>query len=463
MITAATALADLFEEVTGERLQPGSVRLTGDDPVLPGRFRVGALAAASVGATTAAAAALLRDRGVDPGLVSVKTRHAAIAFRSERYLRVNGEPVGDVWSPLTGDYRASAGWVRLSCEYPHHARAAATALGAAPTREAFVAAIAKREAVAVEDAVVAAGGAAAAMRTWEAWREHPQGAAVRGIPLVTLEPLDDGVPARPLPDGPRPLSGVRVLDLTHAIAGPVCARVLAGHGADVLRVGAEHLTTLPNLAIDGGFGKHSCFLDLRQPADRNTLRGLAREADVVVQSYRPGALAGYGFGAEALAELRPGVVVVSVSAWGHTGPWRRRRGFDGLVQMASGISDEAARMAGVDRPVSPPAMALDHASGWLAAFGALTALRRRATAGGSWRVRVALARTALWLDELGRVAPGAIEAGDPGLTDITDLMAEMPSDFGNLTYIRIPGDLKAAPPRWPNAPHRLGSDPARWW
>ena len=297
MITAATALADLFEEVTGERLQPGSVRLTGDDPVLPGRFRVGALAAASVGATTAAAAALLRDRGVDPGLVSVKTRHAAIAFRSERYLRVNGEPVGDVWSPLTGDYRASAGWVRLSCEYPHHARAAATALGAAPTREAFVAAIAKREAVAVEDAVVAAGGAAAAMRTWEAWREHPQGAAVRGIPLVTLEPLDDGVPARPLPDGPRPLSGVRVLDLTHAIAGPVCARVLAGHGADVLRVGAEHLTTLPNLAIDGGFGKHSCFLDLRQPADRNTLRGLAREADVVVQSYRPVALAGYGFGA----------------------------------------------------------------------------------------------------------------------------------------------------------------------
>lgn len=463
MITAAAALADLFQEVTGEPPEPGSVRLVGDDPVLPGLFRVGALAAACVGATTAAAAALLRERGQAPGPVSVNTRHAAIAFRSERHLRVNGDSVGDAWAPLSGDYRASDGWARLHCNYPHHARAAATALGVVQEREVVAAAVAKRTAVEVEEAVVDAGGAAAAMRTREAWRSHPQGASVRGIPLVAIEPIDGNVSPRPLPRGAQPLSGVRVLDLTHVIAGPVCGRVLAAHGADVLHVGAAHLPTVGPIVIDTGFGKRSCCLDLRQTADRNTLRTLVREADVLVQSYRPGALAGYGFGPETLAELRPGLIVVTLSAWGHAGPWRRRRGFDSLVQMASGIADEGARSAGVDRPHPLPAQALDHGTGWLAALGVLTALRRRAAVGGTWRVRVALARTAAWLDDLGRLAPSTIQAGDPGLADVADLLAELPSDFGRLAHIRVPGDLPAAPPHWRHGPHLPGADPAEWW
>ncbi|HWE89957.1 MAG TPA: CoA transferase [Pseudonocardiaceae bacterium] len=463
MITAATALAELYREVTGEPLASGSVRVVGDDPVLPGLFRVGALAAASVGATTAAAAALLTDRGDDPGAVSVNTRHAAIAFRSQSYLRVDGQSGGGEWAPLSGDYRAADGWVKLHCNYPHHARAAARALDVPADRDAVAAAVAGRRAVEVEEAVVAAGGAAAAMRTRNVWRSHPQGQASRSIPLVALETLDGNVSRRPLPRGEAPLSGVRVLDLTHVIAGPVCGRVLAAHGADVLHVGAAHLPTIRPLLIDTGFGKRSCHLDLRERAGQETLRALVREADVLVQSYRPGALAGYGFGPESLAELRPGLIVATLSAWGHAGPWRRRRGFDSLAQLATGIADEGARAAGSDRPHPLPAQALDHASGWLTAFGVLTALRRRAAVGGTWRVRVALARTAAWLDDLDRLRPDAIQAGLPGVADIADLLADTSSQFGRITHVRMPGDLPAAPPSWRDGPHLPGSDPAEWW
>jgi crotonobetainyl-CoA:carnitine CoA-transferase CaiB-like acyl-CoA transferase len=463
MITAATALAQLYREVTGEPLESGSARVVGDDPVLPGLFRVGALAAASVGATTAAAAALLADRGDTPGVVSVNTRHAAIAFRSQSYLRVDGEPAGAVWAPLSGDYQAADGWVKLHCNYPQHARAAASALGVPEDRDAVTAAVAKRRAVEVEEGVIAAGGAAAAMRTRDAWRSHPQGRALRAIPLVSLEPVDGNVSPRPLPRGEQALSGVRVLDLSHVIAGPVCGRVLAAHGADVLHVGAAHLPTVRPLVIDTGFGKRSCHLDLRERDGQETLRALVREADVLVQSYRPGALAGYGFGPETLAELRPGLVVATLSAWGHTGPWRRRRGFDSLAQMATGIADEGARTAGSDHPHPLPAQALDHASGWLTTFGILTALRRRAAVGGSWRVRVALARTAAWLDDLDRLGPGPLQVALPGIADVADLLADTPSQFGRLTHVRMAGDLPAAPPRWRDGPHLPGSDPAQWW
>jgi hypothetical protein len=236
------------------------------------------------------------------------------------------------------------------------------------------------------------------MRTAEEWAAHPAGKAVRTIPLVDVEPIAPAAP-RPLPPGPTPLSGARVLDLTHVIAGPVCGRTLAAHGADVLHIGAAHLPILRPLQLDTGFDKRDVFLDLRTSAGKQALRELIADADVLVQSYRPGALARLGFGPEDLAELRPGIVSVELSAWGHAGPWRARRGFDSLVQMSSGI---AAEPLGT-RPQPLPAQVLDHATGWLAAAAAITALRRRAVEGGSWRIRLALARTAAWFTDLGRL------------------------------------------------------------
>jgi crotonobetainyl-CoA:carnitine CoA-transferase CaiB-like acyl-CoA transferase len=235
----------------------------------------------------------------------------------------------------------------------------------------------------------------------------------------------------------------------------VCGRTLAAHGADVLHVGAAHLPSVRQLVIDTGFGKHTTHLDLRSDVDRATLRDLVADADVFVQSFRPGTLAARGFGYTELAALRPGIVVVQLSAYGHAGPWRARRGFDSLVQMATGIADDGARAADADRPVPLPLQALDHAMGWLAAAAVCTALRRRTTEGGSWLARLSLARVAAWLDGLGRQPDGRpLEPAD------LDTAA---SPFGKLSYLPIPGSIPAAPPRYGHAPHLPGSDPAAWW
>ncbi len=415
--------------------------LVGDERVVAGPYRVARAAALCVARTTAAAADLLRDRGVDPGPLSVDVRHAAESFRSERHLLVDGAPPADPRAPLTGDYRAADGWVRLHCNYPHHEAAVRAVLG-----DDVAAAVARRRAEPVVAAVLAAGGAAASLRTPAEWAAHPQGVAVAAEALVSVDRVGDA-PIRLATRADRPLSGVRVLELTHVLAGPVCGRVLAAHGADVLHVGAAHLPTVTPLVIDTGFGKRSCHLDLRADGDRSTLRALLADADVVVRSFRPGAL-GIGPG-----DLPPGGVLVSLSAYGHSGPWRGRRGFDSLVQLASGIAHRPA----ADRPVPLPAQALDHGTGWLAAYGAMVALRRRARAGGTWHVRVSLARTARWLDGLGRVESG--ESDFP----VTPYTAELGSAFGVVRFVRVPGGLPAAPPFWAEGARVPGGDAASWW
>ncbi len=399
--------------------------------VLPGPYRVAHAAATCVAMTTAAAHDLWRSRGGTPAPFEVDLGHAALAFRSERHL---SPPVSAPWAPLSGDYPTADGWVRLHANYPHHAAAIRSVLGDSPD-------VTGRGAAEVADAVLAAGGAAAAMSDRAGWLAG-QGAAVRTEPLVALEKLDD-TPPRPWSGAVSPLAGVRVLDLTHVIAGPVCGRTLAAHGADVLHVTPPNWPVLLDLVRDTDFGKRQCT------AHVDELWPLVAAADVFVQSYRPMSLARKGFDAASLAAARPGIVVVSLSAYGHTGPWRDRRGFDSLVQMACGI----AAHAGMDRPRPLPAQALDHGTGWLAAYGVLTALHRRATEGGSWHVKVSLARTAEWLHDLGPLPPGPTAEPDP-----TPWLAETDSDFGRLTHMTIPCATVT-----PAGPHRPGRDPATWW
>ena len=172
-----------------------------------------------------------------------------------------------------------------------------------------------------------------------------QGKAVAALPTFTIEKIGEA-PPQPLAAGDRPLSGVRVLDLTRVIAGPVCGRTLAVHGADVLLVTGAHLPQMMPLVIDNGRGKLSTFIDLREASGRETLGGLARDADIFVQGYRPGAVKRDGFGPEEVARLRPGIVYVSLCAYGHEGPWASRRGFDSLVQNANGINHAEAEAAG---------------------------------------------------------------------------------------------------------------------
>ncbi|GAA3038486.1 CoA-transferase family III [Actinokineospora globicatena] len=418
------------------------MRLVGDERVVAGPYRVAHLAARCVGLVTTAAADLLRDRGTDPGEVSVDLRHAAESFRSERHLLVNGAPVGDLWAPLSGDYRAADGWLRLHCNYPHHEAAVRSVLG-----DDVAVAVARRPATEVVDAVLAAGGAAAALMSPAAWADHPQGRAVAAEPLVAVERIGDG-PLRPLPPASRPLAGVRVLDLTHVIAGPVCGRTLAAHGASVLHVGAEHLPVMRPVWVDTSFGKRSTWLDLRDTSQAEVLRSLWSDADVMIQSYRPDSLAARGFGP---ADAPEGTVLVSLSAYGHSGPWRGRRGFDSLLQLATGIAHR-----GDGAPVPLPAQALDHGTGWLAASGVMTALRRRAVEGGTWHVRVSLARTARLLDSLGWI--DSVE----DLSPVDGYCDEVDSPLGRVRYLRVPGGLPGAPPRWDWGPGVAGGDLAEW-
>jgi crotonobetainyl-CoA:carnitine CoA-transferase CaiB-like acyl-CoA transferase len=465
-------LAALWKDVTGT--DAGPVTFDGDEHAMPGPYRVAHAAAACVGATTLAAADLAAERGGNHPPVSVHIGHAAEAFRSEAHLRVAGDVAGGMWAGLSGDYRAADGWVRLHANYPHHADAILGALGTDP--DGVVSAVAARRAVEVEDAVLAAGGAAAAMRDRDDWLGAGPGAAVRAEPLVAIERVGDAPPRRfPKLDrsrsdrilaeqalvdraspghvlavwtlADRSLAGLRVLDLTHVLAGPVAARTLAAHGADVLHVTGPDRPVLERLVMDTDFGKRSCHVDVNTPAGRDTLAGLAGRADVFLQSYRPDSLAGKGFGPAQLAALAPGIVVVSLSAYGHTGPWRSRRGFDSLVQMSCGI----AAAQGMDEPRPLPAQALDHGTGWLAALGVITALRRRAVEGGSWHVKLSLARTAEWLHDLGRDTAPHVPA------DVTPFLTETDSDYGRLTHLRVPGTQVAL-----TGPRRPGQDAATW-
>jgi crotonobetainyl-CoA:carnitine CoA-transferase CaiB-like acyl-CoA transferase len=423
--------------------------IVGADPILPTSYAAGTAAATSVGAYTLSTAYLWHQRGGPPPSATVDTRHATLAFRSERYLRIDGTSPA-LWDPLTADYRASDGCVRLHANYPNHRDAIAHALGVPAQPDPVTAAVATRRAADVETAVIESGGAAAAYRTKSQWANHPQHAALSAQPLIAWTRLADS-PALPLSPADRPLENVRVLDLTRVIAGPVAGRSLAAHGADVLRVGADHLPLVTTLLPDTGFGKRFCHLDLRTPAGRDTLAGLVANADVLVQAYRPGALHRLGFGPQQCAARNPHLVYISISAWGPAGPWHRRRGFDSLVQMATGLCGDTGT------PVPLPAQILDHATGWLAATAAVEGLRRRHETGGAWHAQLSLARTGTWLDRLGRTTAAATEPPYPD-----DLTSTMDSPYGELTYLRPPGTVSGTTPYWHRPPPQPGADSPQW-
>ncbi len=326
-------------------------------------------------------------------------------------------------------------------------------LGVAHDRKAVESAVELWNAPDLEQAVLEAGGAAAMERSIDEWNALPQARALELQPLVGLTkigeiaaPLPPGIPA-----GTRPLSGMRVLDLTRVLAGPVAGRTLAAYGADVLHVCAKHLPEIEALAIDTGFGKNSVCIDVRERDQRAQLKQLVTQSDIFIQSYRAGALAHHGFSPDELSALHPGIVYVSITAYGR-GPWHARRGFDSLVQMATGITRATAERASRDEPLPLPAQMLDHGTGWLAALGVLAALHRRRIEGGSWLVEVSLARTAEWLKSLGTVE--ALEAGDPDFDDVRDLLLEEPSSRGLVTHVRFPGSIAGTYVGWGKPVHR---------
>ncbi len=442
--------AALREILQAAGFEPAArAHIAGDDPVLPIRYRVAAAGSAALAALGLAVAQLSGKAQ----RVSVDARAAAASLRSARYLRVNGKPTTQ-WDPLSGFYPVSDGWISIHCNFANHREAAMRTLGVAHERAAAEAASRRWRGEALEEAIHAAGGCAGFVRAERDWLAHAQARAVAAQPLLTIERIGDAPPE--FSRNPRPLGGVRVLDLTRVLAGPTCAKSLAEHGAEVLKISAAHLPDSGLVDLDTGIGKRSARVDLRTESDK--LKNLAREADVFVQSYRPAALARYGFAPDQIAAIRPGIVYASLSAWGG-GPWETRRGFDSIVQAVSGI---AHANADAGKPRLLPVSAIDYVSGYLMAFGVCVALSRRATEGGSWLVRVALARVGKWIVDRG------FASGYEGLpeelpeAELAPLMAEMDAPDGRIRYLGPVLSLSETPPYFEQPPVPLGYHQPAW-
>jgi crotonobetainyl-CoA:carnitine CoA-transferase CaiB-like acyl-CoA transferase len=454
-------LSDIWTSAGGEPSALDTVALTGQEPQLPSSFRVAAAAQASIAATGLAAAQVWQLRSGQSQDVAVDMRHAVVECRSERYLRVDGKPPPPAWDAIAGIYKTrDQRFVRLHTNFRHHRDAVCKVLDCKPERDDVQAALMRWDGEAFETAAYAGGCVVAFMRSHEEWSALPQAKALAALPAVSIEKIGEAAP-KPWPAGNRPLAGLRVLDLSRVIAGPVAGRTLAAHGADVLLISGPDLPAIPWLSIDNGRGKLTSFVELKSEAGRERLRDLLAGADIFSQGYRPRAIANLGFSPEDAARISPGIVYVSLSAYGHAGPWAERRGFDSLVQTATGFNHAEGQAAGVGGPKELPAQMLDHATGYLMAFGAMMAKARQSREGGSWHVRVSLAQTGRWLWNLGRVADG-FKTEDLRGDAVSPFIEELPSGFGPLQSVRHSAVLSKTPAFWARPAMPLGSHEPQW-
>jgi crotonobetainyl-CoA:carnitine CoA-transferase CaiB-like acyl-CoA transferase len=448
-------LAELPEEALNY------ITLRGAEPVMPSSFAIGTAAQSSIAAAALAAVEIGLLRGSRPQHVTVDMLHAAQECRSF-YKIATAAPVHP--ATLTGLYQCGDGrWLHLNADFAHHRDGVLNLLGFAPgvaiRDETLQRALRRWHASDFEEVAAAAGVPVAVMRSFDEWDAHPQGVAVAGLPVLTIERIGDADP-RPWPKysfDAHPLKHLRVLDLTRIIAGPVCGRALAAYGADVMLINAPHLPNIDAIA-DTSRGKLSAHVDLDTAHGRIALGALLRSTHIFLQSYHPGGLAARGFGPEDVARIRPGIVYVSLSAYGHRGLWAHRRGFDSLVQTATGLGHAEAKAAGQDVPKLLPLRILAHASGYLMVFGALAALARQRIDGGSWHVRVSLAQTAHWLRGLGRVAGGLRCPMPP----IVGLLEPQFCPFGELYTVRHSAQFSATPAKWTRPSSPPGTHAAMW-
>jgi crotonobetainyl-CoA:carnitine CoA-transferase CaiB-like acyl-CoA transferase len=441
----------------------GSPVFDEDGPRWNSRFAIEEIGMACVGAALTAASRLHEVRTGASPTWSLDLASLQAALLSERLFGSPGRPTATGFAPQSRFWPASDGWVRTHANYPWHHEALLRALDT--DDRSLEAAIASLPAEETERRVFAAGGVAAAVRSSTEWLAHPQGQALAAEPLVQRERLGEAPPrpGRPVTYSANgvtiPAAGIRVLDLTRVIAGPVCSRYLGALGAEVLRLDPPRLQDLPaGEPADSLLGKRSAFLDLGSAAGARRLEALLGDADIVVVGYRPGSLAGFGLRPKELAQAHPGIVVIELAAWGHTGPWAERRGFDSIVQAAVGIADTEADDG---EPGALPCQLLDHGTGYLAAAAALAALADQRSEGGSHHCRLSLARTAHWLLDEPRTDSLGKRAETPSLGRS---VVSLPAPAGDLPLAAVPppGSLAGTRLRWEVAPARYGADPPVW-
>ncbi len=456
MTTSARDMLDAVQRALGREGCSAPIELsTGGS--LPSVFAVSDLAQASIAAAGGSLSALIAlNCGGDPPLVTVDRELASAWFQAS--LRPRGWELPPGWDDLAGDYATNDGWIKLHTNAARHRAAALAVLGVPADRSAVAAAVQSWSAADLEAEVVNAGGAAAAMCSATEWRRHPQGRAVAHEPLLLTERTTTTDRRQPFGGRARPLEGVKVLDLTRVLAGPVATRLLAGWGAEVLRIDPPDWDE-PGIVPEVTLGKRCARLDLRTPSGMDRFCQLLGSADILVHGYRSDALNRLGLGPSTREAVRPGLVDVSLDAYGWSGPWAHRRGFDSLVQMSSGIADTGRVATGADHPVPLPVQALDHATGYLLAAAAITGISMRLVDGAGSRWRASLARTADLL-----IGAGITEIGPSG----TRLRPTRPvgpverTTWGDARRLRAPLVVGDTQLRWTLPARALGSDPAGW-
>lgn len=450
------------------RERPDFVRFDEGPTVLATRFAADEAVSAALAAGATVAADLWTLRTGERQQVEVSTREAAASLTSYTFLRfedaAQAPPPRDpaiVRSALMGFHPTKDGrHVLLHPSFPPGTERILRALGCKAEPDAVKAACLSRTAQEIEDAVAAERGCAGVVRTPEEWDASEQGRLLAARPAVEIVKIADS-PPEPMPaGGDMPLSGVRVLDMTRVLAGPTCARTLAQYGADVLYLASPKLPASAGFLPDTNHGKLSAWLDLDEPVQRARLRELIRGADVFSQGYRTGAMEKMGFGPAQLAELRPGIVYTSINCYGHEGPWRGRAGWEQLAQTVTGM---AHVHGGPEGPKLQPGAVTDYTTGFLAAFGSLVALQRRALYGGSYLVRVSLCQTGMWVRSLG-IAGEEREARAQKLEgeEIRSFLISSHGGYGPMSHLRPPVRLSATPARWKRPVVRLGTHPAEW-
>jgi CoA-transferase family III len=423
---------------------------------LPSCFPVSELAVASIGAAAVAISELVGLTATTPPLVSVSYRLASLWFGWS--IRPQGWEMASPWDAIAGDYKAGDGWIKLHTNAPHHRTAALSVLTCEATRPAVEAAVSAWKADELESAIIAAGGCAARLRSIDDWTAHPQGKAIAAEPLVLWDAQGDGNARNWTPAPDRPLAGLRVLDLTRVLAGPVATRFLAGFGADVLRIDPLYWDE-PGVIPEVTLGKRCARLDLRTDAGRETLKSLLGKADILVHGYRSDALEKLGLGAAARRAIQPNLIDISLDAYGHSGPWAHRRGFDSLVQFSTGIAAAGMDWQDADKPVSLPVQALDHATGYLLAAAAIRGVIARTTRSGPLRARLSLARAAkLLIDHKGDPSDAAFE---PARDEDYEPAIER-TDWGPAQRLLSPLHIPETALRWTRPAQKLGTSAPSW-
>lgn len=472
MSVTETAFSQLMAIAGRER--PSNVTFEEGPPALKSKFADDEAVSAVIAAGASVAADLWAAKGGAAQEVRVNTREGGAALtgythqkfhdaaRAPRAAGPGGDPSRAAvagFKPIGRDGR----YFYLHPSFPPGMEKLLKILGVENDPGAVSAAMLKREPMELEAAIAEAGACGALCRTPEEWDASEQGRILASRPVVEVTKIADG-PPMPLPDlGDMPLSGVRVLDLTRVLAGPTCARTLAQYGADVLYITGADLPSAPSFVTDTNHGKLSAFLDLKAEAGRARLYELLETTDIFSQGYQTGTLERLGLSAVELAHRRPGLIYTSINAYGHEGPWRTRPGWEQLSQTVTGMAHVHGGYINEDKaPLLQPGAVADYTTGFMAAYGALLALQRRALYGGSYLVRVSLSQTAVWIRKLG-ISDARLEAHQALTPEETaGFLIDSDTGFGRVTHLRPPAQLSATPARWARPVVPLGTHEAVW-